>query len=198
MAELLFYYGAMSDGKSTLALQTDYSRREAGQVGRLFTKNSRDGKGTISSRLGIEVQAIEVFEEMNLYNALEWGSLSKRNPQYVIVDEAQFLSEEQVDQLAWIVDDLKTDVYAFGLLTDFRSELFPGSKRLVELADRIERVQASSLCWCGSRATMNARIVSGVMTKDGPQVAVGDTLDNSSDVRYATLCRKHWTFGRLF
>lgn len=93
---------------------------------------------------------------------------------YVIVDEAQFLAPDQIDQLARVVDDLGKDVFAFGITTDFRTRLFPGSQRLVELADRLEQLQVEALCWCGARATHNARTVGGEMVVAGAQVVVGD------------------------
>ena len=94
---------------------------------------------------------------------------------YVICDEAQFYTPEQIDQLARVVDDLEIDVFAFGITTDFRTKLFPGSQRLIELADRVEVLQVEALCWCGARATHNARTVGGVMVVEGEQVVVGDT-----------------------
>ncbi|CAM5711002.1 Thymidine kinase OS=Streptomyces tendae OX=1932 GN=tdk PE=3 SV=1 [Streptomyces tendae] len=110
---------------------------------------------------------------------------------YVIADEAQFLAPEQIDQLARVVDDLDVDVYAFGITTDFRSKLFPGSQRLVELADRVEVLQVEALCWCGARATHNARTVGGVMVVEGAQVVVGDVAGSADEIGYEVLCRRH-------
>lgn len=110
---------------------------------------------------------------------------------YVIVDEAQFLAPEQIDQLARVVDDLGLDVFAFGITTDFRTRLFPGSQRLIELADRIEALQVEALCWCGARATHNARTVGGEMVVEGEQVVVGDVSSPAADVGYEVLCRRH-------
>lgn len=109
----------------------------------------------------------------------------------MIADEAQFLAPEQIDQLARVVDDLEIDVYAFGITTDFRSKLFPGSQRLVELADRVEVLQVEALCWCGARATHNARTVGGVMVVEGAQVVVGDVTGSPDEVGYEVLCRRH-------
>ncbi len=92
---------------------------------------------------------------------------------YLICDESQFYTGDQIDQLARIVDDLRIDVIAVGILTDFQTRLFPGSQRLVELCDRMETLQVSTLCWCGERATHNARTIDGVMVTEGDQVAVG-------------------------
>jgi thymidine kinase len=90
-----------------------------------------------------------------------------------------------------VVDDLELDVYAFGITTDFRSKLFPGSQRLVELADRVEVLQVEALCWCGARATHNARTIGGVMVVEGAQVVVGDVTHSSDEVGYEVLCRRH-------
>jgi thymidine kinase len=112
---------------------------------------------------------------------------------YLICDEAQFYAEEQIDQLAAIVDELAIDVYAFGIMTDFRTRLFPGSARLVELSDRVQVLQVEALCWCGARAIHNARTVNGEMVVEGSQVMVGDTNANAADhVAYEVLCRTHY------
>jgi thymidine kinase len=118
---------------------------------------------------------------------------------YLVCDETQFYSAEQVDQIARIVDELQIDVFAVGLLTDFQTRLFAGSQRLVELADRIETLQVRALCWCGERATHNARTVNGQMVLVGDQVVMGDTMPVSDDegeglpmaVAYEVLCRRH-------
>ena len=109
---------------------------------------------------------------------------------YIICDEAQFYLPEQIDQLARIVDGVGIDVYAFGILADFRTKLFPGSARLVELSDRVTTLQVEALCWCGSRATHNARTINGVMVTEGEQVVVGD-VNKDDVVAYEVLCRRH-------
>jgi thymidine kinase len=109
---------------------------------------------------------------------------------YIICDEAQFYERSQIEQLARIVDGLGIDVYAFGILTDFRTSLFPGSARLVELADRVNTLQVEALCWCGSRATHNARTIGGTMVIEGEQVVVGDVAPGAQ-VAYEVLCRRH-------
>jgi thymidine kinase len=112
---------------------------------------------------------------------------------YVVCDEAQFYSPLQIEQLARLVDELQIDVFCFGILTDFRAMLFPGSARLVELADRMELLQVEALCWCGERATHNARTIGGEMVTEGEQLVVGDMDDASRDheVSYEVLCRRH-------
>ncbi len=111
---------------------------------------------------------------------------------YLICDEAQFYTNEQVEQLGRIVDELGVEVYAFGILTDFRTRLFEGSRRMVELADRVETLQVQVLCWCGRRGTHNARTVDGVMVTEGEQVVIGDTAeDRALELGYEVLCRRH-------
>ncbi|MFI1004884.1 thymidine kinase [Streptomyces galbus] len=190
MPELVFFSGTMDCGKSTLALQIEHNRSSRGLVGMIFTRDDRAGQGKLSSRLGLVTDAVEVEDGRDLYAYLVEHLSQGGRADYVIADEAQFLAEEQIDQLARVVDDLGIDVYAFGITTDFRSKLFPGSQRLVELADRVEVLQVEALCWCGARATHNARTVGGVMVIEGAQVVVGD-VDQSATVGYEVLCRRH-------
>ncbi|MFJ1567148.1 thymidine kinase [Streptomyces erythrochromogenes] len=191
MPELVFFSGTMDCGKSTLALQITHNRSARGLQGVIFTRQDRAGEGKLSSRLGLVTEAVEVTDAMDLYAYLV-GELSQGGrADYVIADEAQFLAPEQIDQLARIVDDLDMDVFAFGITTDFRTKLFPGSQRLIELADRIEQLQVEALCWCGARATHNARTVGGVMVVEGEQVVVGDVNRPSEEIGYEVLCRRH-------
>ncbi len=190
MAELIYYCGTMDSGKSTLALQTAHNHQSRGRTGLIFTSQDRAGKGTISSRLGLKSEALEVTAELDIHRFVV-ESLSHGNRiDYVICDEAQFYQPEQIEQLARIADGLGIDVFAFGILTDFRTKLFPGSARLVELADRVNTLQVEALCWCGERATHNARTVGGTMVTEGEQVVVGD-VTASNEVAYEVLCRRH-------
>jgi thymidine kinase len=190
VAELVFFTGTMDCGKSTLALQTDYNHRRRGRAGLLLTRNDRAGRGRLSSRLGLEVGAVEVSDGLDLWRLVVDLLSSGDRLDYLIADEAQFFATEQVDDLGRIVDDLGLDVYAFGILTDFRTVLFPGSARLVELADRVQPLQVEALCWCGRRATHNARTVDGEMVVHGEQVVVGD-VGTDHEVGYEVLCRRH-------
>ncbi|WP_327318346.1 thymidine kinase [Streptomyces sp. NBC_01235] len=190
MPELVFFSGTMDCGKSTLALQIEHNRSARGLQGMIFTRDDRAGEGKLSSRLGLVTDAVEVEDGQDLYAYLVDHLSQGGRADYVIADEAQFLAEDQIDQLARVVDDLDIDVYAFGITTDFRSKLFPGSQRLVELADRVEVLQVEALCWCGARATHNARTVGGVMVVEGAQVVVGD-VDQADTVGYEVLCRRH-------
>ena len=190
MAELIYYCGTMDSGKSTLALQTAHNHQSRGRTGLISTNNDRAGIGVISSRLGLSSPAIEVIPSMDLHKlVVDQLSMGERID-YIICDEAQFYESNQIEQLARIVDGLSIDVYAFGILADFRTKLFPGSARLVELADRVNTLQVEALCWCGSRATHNARTVGGVMVVEGEQVVVGD-VSTAADVAYEVLCRRH-------
>lgn len=189
MAELIYFSGTMDSGKSTLALQTDHNHKSRGRKGLVFTSKDRAGAGKISSRLGLETDAYEVTEELDFHRLIADLVSRGQRIDYLICDEAQFYTPAQVEQLAEIVDGLQVDVFAFGILTDFRTSLFPGSARLVELADRVNVLQVEALCWCGARATHQARIVNGVMVTVGEQVVVGDTGDDV--VAYEVLCRRH-------
>ena len=199
MAELVFFCGTMDSGKSTLALQLDHTRAARGLVGMLFTRRDRAGYGRLSSRLGLERPATEVADDDDLWTAVVDERLAGRRTDYLVCDEAQFYTPAQVDQLARVVDELGVDVFAFGITSDFRARLFPGSQRLVELADRVEALQVAALCWCGARGTHNARTVAGRMVVDGAQVVVGDVTaadDGATavehDIAYEVLCRRHF------
>lgn len=193
MAQLQFFTGPMDCGKSTLALQMDYTHRQGGRLGRLFTCLDRAGDAVVSSRLGLSQRATEVSAEFDIWaDVIAHLSLGHRLD-YLICDEAQFYQPGQIDQLARIVDDLAIDVFAFGIMSDFQTRLFPGSARLVELADRLEALPVRPLCWCGQVATHNARIADGQMITEGDQVVVGDTEQAAaqSTLSYEVLCRRH-------
>ena len=163
MAELVFFSGTMDSGKSTLALQMEHN-------------HTARGKG-----------------DLDFWDTVVALVTEGRRVDFLVCDEAQFYSPRQIEQLARIVDEMGVDVFAFGIMADFRTELFPGSRRLVELADRVQVLQVEALCWCGRKATHNARIVDGVMVVEGEQVVVGDTASASVGlVEYEVLCRRHY------
>ena len=194
MADLVYFTGPMDCGKSTLALQLDYTHSAGGRKGRLFTSQDRAGAATISSRLGLARPAVEVDPDFDFWRYVVDHLTSGERIDYLIGDEAQFYTAGQVDALARIVDELQIDVFAVGILTDFQTRLFPGSQRLVELCDKLEVLQVRALCWCGNRATHNARTVDGVMVTQGDQVMVGDTAapgEVPAVVAYEVLCRPH-------
>lgn len=195
MAELVFFSGTMDCGKSTLALQMHHNHAARGRDGILFTRHDRAGAATISSRLGLAERAHEVDDRTDFWAEVIGRRTQGRPVDYVVGDEAQFYTAPQVEQLARVVDELGVDVFAFGITADFRARLFPGSQRLVELADRVEVLQVRALCWCGARATHNARTVDGVMVVEGAQVVVGDVTGGPEahvgQVQYEVLCRRH-------
>lgn len=194
MADLLFFTGTMDCGKSTLALQMDHNHRARERVGRLFSSHDRAGDAILSSRLGLQVPAVEAPYHFDFWGFVVDELTHGGRIDYLVCDEAQFYTPEQVDQLARIADELEVDVFCFGILTDFRTRLFPGSARLVELADRVEVLQVQALCWCGERATHNARTVGGEMVTEGEVIVVGDTEDDGEPVGavgYEVLCRRH-------
>lgn len=190
MAELTYYCGTMDSGKSTLALQTAHNHHSRGRSGIIFTNKDRAGSGVISSRLGLTSPAVEVTHGMDLHKHVVDQLSAGDRIDYIICDEAQFYERVQIEQLAKIVDGLGIDVFAFGILTDFQTLLFPGSARLIELADRVHALQVEALCWCGSRATHNARTENGVMVIEGEQVVVGDVTPGA-EIAYEVLCRRH-------
>jgi len=198
MATLRFSFGTMGSGKSTLALQIHHNLATRELYGLLLTCLDRDGH-QVTSRLGVAAPAIHVDPELDLH-AL---AVAHWPLHYMVCDEAQFYTPRQIDQLGRVVDDLEVDVYACGLITDFRGELFDGTKRLLEIADERVPLQVEARCWCGSRATHNARVVNGVLVYEGETVMVGDTADKSvqrlfgDTVRYELLCRRHYRDGHL-
>jgi len=199
MANLIYYYGTMDSGKSTLALQTAYNNDSRGRHGVIFTRNDRAGSGVLSSRIGLQAEASEVGTNTNLHTVVLQKFEAGQKIEYVICDEAQFYSREQIEQLAKIVDGLGIDVFAFGILTDFKTALFPGSQRLVELADKVATLPVEALCWCGSPARCNARILNGTLLREGEQVYVGDTEEgmDATMPSYEVLCRKHYISGQV-
>jgi thymidine kinase len=192
VAELVYFSGTMDSGKSTLALQTHHNHSSAGRAGLVFTRNDRAGKARLSSRLGLETVAIEADDELDFYTFVVAELAAAKRIDYLICDEVQFYLPVQIEQLAALVDDFGIDIFTFGITADFRTALFPGSKRLYELADRVSVLQVEALCWCGRKATHNARLINGEMVTEGEQVVVGDTSPSSPfSVTYEVLCRNH-------
>ncbi len=196
MAILRFSFGTMGSGKSTLALQIHHNLSSRGLNGRLLTKLDRDGT-QVTSRLGVSAPAIEVDAGMDLFEV----ATAVPGLQFLVCDEVQFYEVEQCDQLARVVDELSVDVYAFGLITDFRGLLFEGTRRMLEIADERVEMQVEARCWCGARATHNARLVNDVLVHEGETVVVGDTEAEADTplfgdvVRYELLCRRHYLSG---
>ncbi len=193
MAVLRFSYGTMGSGKSTLALQIHHNLSTRGLRGLLCTQLDRDG-ARVSSRLGVSASAVDVGPKLDLFELARAYRDEHGGLDYLVCDEAQFYEPEQVEQLARVVDELNADVHALGLLTDFRGRLFPGTARFLELADERQELQVEARCWCGERATQNARLVNGTQVYDGEVVVVGDT-GGDAEVVYELLCRRHWLRG---
>ena len=195
MAKLYFRYGAMGSSKTANALMVRYNYLEKGQHPVLLkpAAENRDGEKIIRSRLGISAECIFVEDYLKKVKK-EWmtadtdpATLDK--PDCIIVDEAQFLTEAQVDLLARIVDEFDVLVICYGLRTDFTSRMFEGSRRLMEIADKLEEVP--TVCWCGRRAHFNARIRDGKIVRRGEQIMMGG---NES---YTSLCRRHFCSGLI-
>lgn len=202
-ARLTYYYGPMQCGKSTLALQIDHNHARQGRHGLLLTRYDRSGAPRISSRIGVGRQAVEVADVTDVRELVRGRWAVGQRVDYLIVDEAQFLTAAHVEQLADLVDCSHVDVYAFGLVTDFRGRLFPGSQRLFELADAVIAIQVEVLCWCGRPGLLNARVVDGRVTREGDTVVVADTAaaaapsEDTAEVHYQVLCRHHHRTGDL-
>lgn len=181
MAKLSFRYGAMGSSKTANILMIKYNFEEKGKKAVLLKPKleNRDGSTKLKSRIGLESECS--FVEDYLANPIDCDC--------VLVDEAQFLTKEQVDKLSDIADFQDIPVICFGLRTDFQSNLFEGSKRLMEIADELQEI--TTICWCGKKARYNARIVDGKIIKDGDQVQLGG---NES---YTSLCRKHFKLNKL-
>lgn len=187
MAKLYFYYASMNAGKSTNLLQADFNYRERGMATMLFTAaiDDRFAAGTITSRIGLSAPATP-FDTATDIAAQVVERHADAPIACVLVDEAQFLTDAQVDQLAWLADTLGVPVLAYGLRTDFQGALFPGSARLLALADSL--IEIKSVCACGRKATMNLRVDDA-----GRPIAQGQQTEIGGNDRYVALCRRHFT-----
>ena len=188
MAKLYFKYGAMGSSKTAQALITKYNYEENGLKVWLIkpSADTRDGVSLLRSRIGLEAQVEVIPPEGNILSLFEKNRLGSCN--VIIADECQFLTEPQIDQLRGIVDDYDIPVMCFGLRTDFQCRLFPGSKRLMELADTIQEIK--TICDCGAKATVNARIDgTGHIVTEGAQVLLG------GNDAYIAMCHKCYVRG---
>lgn len=197
MAKLYFRYGAMGSSKSANILMVRYNYEERGQYAILLKPRTddRDGEHKIQSRIGLSAPAeyVDDFlkEISKLWNGKETEYLYHgKKVNAILVDEAQFLSPEEVDTLSDIVDFYEIPVLCYGLRTDFLNHLCPGSRRLMEIADVIEEVP--TVCWCGKRAQCNTRYSNGKIVREGAQIMLG------SNESYVALCRKHYKEGKLW
>ena len=187
MAKLYFKYGAMGSSKTAQALITKYNYEENDMKVWLIkpSADTRDGVQILRSRIGLAAAVEVMAPDMNIYDRFRETRMG--NCDAVICDECQFLAEEQIDQLRAIVNDCNVPVMCFGLRTDFQTRLFPGSRRLMELADCIEEIK--TMCDCGSKATVNARISDGYIVTEGAQVVLGG---NDS---YIAMCHRCYIRG---
>ncbi|MBF8292413.1 MAG: tdk [Steroidobacteraceae bacterium] len=185
MAKLYFYYSTMNAGKSTSLLQSSHNYRERGMRTLVYTaKLDQRGGGKVHSRIGLTSEALHFDQGSDLYAEIS-GEHAGQVVSCVLLDEAQFLSRAQVEQLAVVVDRLSIPVLCYGLRTDFRGELFPGSARLLALADELSELK--TICHCGRKATMVVRVgTDGAVERDGAQVEIG------GNERYMSLCRRHF------
>ena len=186
MAKLYFNYSTMNAGKSTVLLQASYNYRERGMQTYLLTADfdERSGTGKIASRIGITAEADMFDQDTDLFDRIS-NRLSDGPCACVLLDEAQWLTEAQVWQLARAVDDLNVPVMCYGLRVDFRGQLFPGSATLLALADEMREIR--TICHCGRKATMVVRMgADGKALTEGPQIQVG------GNETYVSLCRRHW------
>ena len=190
MAKLYFYYSAMNAGKTTTLLQSSYNYRERGMETLLFTPiiDDRYAVGKIASRIGLDANATPFDRSFNFFEHVKSKKALVSNLKCVLVDEAQFLTKEQVHQLAKVADELKIPVLTYGLRTDFLGNVFEGSLHLLGLSEEI--IEIKTVCHCGSKAIMNARVDSrGHMVTEGEQIEIG------GNDRYIALCRKHFMAG---
>jgi len=186
MAKLYFYYSAMNAGKSTTLLQSSFNYRERGMNTLLFTAalDDRFGKAVITSRIGLKAEALTFDGTLDLFATIA-DEMKDRPLHCILIDEAQFLSKDQVVQLGSVADSLKIPVLCYGLRTDFQANLFEGSKWLLALAD--ELIELKTICTCGSKASMNLRV-----DEKGDAVKEGASIEIGGNDRYVALCRKHF------
>jgi thymidine kinase len=186
VAKLYFYYASMNAGKSTVLLQASFNYRERGMRTMLFTAaiDDRAGQGVIASRIGLSAPADMFVPETDLFAAVA-SAHAVGTLNCMLVDEAQFLTKDQVWQLAHVADDLGIPVLCYGLRTDFLGNLFPGSQWLLAIADTLTELKA--VCSCGRKATMNLRI-----DGQGKPVASGQQTEIGGNDRYVALCRRHF------
>jgi thymidine kinase len=192
MAKVYFRYAAMNAGKSTQILQVRHNYHERHQTTLLLKPavDTREGHDIVRARVGLEAKVDALVNPATDLRLLvrTLAEAGAPHPDCILVDEAQFLEPAQVVQLCDIADFENIPVMCFGLRTDFRGQLFPGSATLMALSDNIEELK--TICWCGRKATVNARLVDGHITLEGPQVLIG------GNETYISLCRKHWREGK--
>lgn len=191
MAQLFFRYGTINAGKSIELIKVAYNYEERGRHVLVMTagvEGEKDGRGIVRSRIGVEREAELIREDTNILQAFIEENF-ENHVDCVLIDEAQFMKRHHIEELTEIVDSFDCPVMCYGLKNDFRNELFEGSQYLLVYADKIEEIK--SICWCGRKATMSARVVDGRMVRTGDQIMTGENTE------YVPLCRRHYNEGRL-
>ena len=190
MSQLYYRYSTMNAGKSLELIKVAYNYRERGKNILILVPEvgDREKKGMIVSRVGLEIEAVSIDENTNILE-LFMKENKKKKIDCLLLDEGQFLKKHHVQELTEIVDSFDTPVLVYGLKNDFKNELFEGSYYLLVYADKIEEIK--TICWCGRKATMVARVSDGKFVKTGEQIQVG------GNNMYVSLCRKHYNDGRL-
>ena len=191
MAQLYYRYSTMNAGKSIELIKVAYNYEERGK--RVLTLapsvDDRYGMGLITSRIGLQREAVIVNDDTNILDLFIERNDDKKID-CILLDECQFLKKHHVEELAEIVDSYDVPVLAYGLKNDFRNELFEGSYYMLIYADKIEEIK--TICWCGRKATMVARVVDGKIVKQGRQIQIG------GNEMYVSLCRKHYNDGTIY
>lgn len=190
MAQLFYRYSTMNAGKSIELIKVAYNYEERGKHVLVFTSglDDRYGKGVVRSRIGLSREAVAIEEDTDILDVFMMENY-RRRVDCVLVDEAQFLKRHHVEELVEVVDSFDCPVICYGLKNDFSNQLFEGSYYLLVYADKIEEIK--TICWCGRKATMVARVVDGRIARTGDQIMIG------GEEMYVSLCRKHYNEGRI-
>lgn len=200
-AKLIFRYATMESGKSTEVLQVHYNYKKRGVKGLLLIpEKDTSSDGYIYSRLGISHEAEILKKDDNIYRIVKERIDAGEDIQYIIIDEVNLIeNNDHIDQLGDIVDYLNINVFAYGLLSDFKGELFAPTKKVIELADKISGIGVKSICHCGKTATHNARVVNGQMVSEGDTIVVDNKNRDGKEqtVSYIPLCRKHFKLKEI-
>lgn len=190
MASIVFYTGTMMSGKTTHLLQNHYNLENAfpGEV-LLINKNDRSGDSVCTNRMGGVSLSTGLTDTSSIFDIVtEHEEKTRQQIKHILVDEVQFFTTTQIEELAYLADIRHTSIYAYGLLTSYKGKLFPATQRLIELADKIVQLENGMRCWCGKRATHNALYLYEKAVSTSPD----DLVDNNKSIHYQVMCRKHF------